>query len=165
MRFLLVFLVLATIGAWAGPFDDAEGLLLYRINQVRASYQLPPLVPDARLASAARDHSREMAALGYFEHDSPTQGFRTVRDRLRHCGVQALTSGENLATYDGESLQQAADDAVHDWMDSPGHRANLLDPRFHLVGVGVAVQGGTVLVTAVFVQPQARVSGRSGGSP
>lgn len=111
--------------------DEAQMLAL--INQERAKNGLPALQVDPRLVETARLKSRDMIAAGYFGHNSPTYG--SPFDMMRVAGVKYRYAGENLA---GASTVERAHQAL---MASPGHRANILSPRFTRVGIGI-VDGG-----------------------
>jgi len=127
-------------------------------NQVRRQEGLPTLTWDPALARAARRHSADMLLRGYFQHESP-EG-RTPRERLSAAAPYELTvTGENLwgtrssQPLDPERLPRII---VESWLASPGHRANLLNPAFTDLGVGVARQGTTLRATQVFGAPRAR---------
>ena len=91
----------------------------------------------------ARRHSRDMFARGYFSHISP-EG-RSPGDRIRAARVRFRTAGENLA------LAQSLEIAHEGLMNSPGHRANILQPLYGRVGIGI-LDGGLygIMVTQVF---------------
>jgi uncharacterized protein YkwD len=90
------------------------------------------------LAKAARSHAKDMVARGYFSHDS-ANGASFV-DRIRKAGyvpARAFPSlGEDLAW--GSGSLGTPREIVQSWMESPGHRANILNPRFREGGMGVA---------------------------
>jgi uncharacterized protein YkwD len=96
-----------------------------------------PLVAQPQLRRAARLHSLDMATRNFFDHTTP-EG-RTVSDRLKAAGYPSPGSyGENIAA--GPST---AREVVDMWVQSPGHCSNLMDPGYHLLGVGyAAAQGG-----------------------
>ena len=110
---------------------------LCAINVVRDHHGVPPLRPDSRLADAARRHSRDMVARGYFSHTTP--GGATPRTRIAASGWMRGRSrwriGENLAWRSRDATPRMI---VRMWLRSPGHRRNLLDGRFHVVGLGIA---------------------------
>ncbi|MFC9734086.1 CAP domain-containing protein [Streptomyces roseolus] len=91
-----------------------------------------PLRSEARLARAAQGHADDMAARDYYAHDSP-EG-RDGGDRLTRAGYDWSAWGENI--HKGPKTPQRVMD---DWMDSPAHRANILNCSFRDVGVGVAL--------------------------
>lgn len=109
------------------------------INRERTANGVAPLTGDARLASAAAEHSRDMVAHDYFNHVAPTG--QTPLDRIRASGfigpgAGSFVVGENIAW--GTLWLATPRQIVHAWMLSPGHRENLLDGRFRYTGVGVA---------------------------
>lgn len=107
---------------------EAEVVAL--VNDARAQYGLHPLVTNAALTSAARKHSQDMADNDFFSHvGSDGSGFVT---RLQREGyVNLCAGGENIAA--GQTLPEAV---VSAWMNSPGHRANILNAKFRDIGVG-----------------------------
>ena len=116
------------------------------MNKARAAYGLRPLHPDATLSRAARSHSLDMLRHNYFSH-----GAFAARMNAFHAAGPAV--GENLAWGSG-SLGSAAH-VVEMWLASPGHRANLLRPGFHRIGLGLASgpfqgQSAATVVTADF---------------
>lgn len=164
MRNLLLTLVLlAAAGAAAQPLEPGypplggdtflETRLFLEANFARGREGLAPLAIDEGLALAARHHAAEMAALGYFSHASPQADHATLRHRLALAGSPLVTVGENLAMVQGQPDLAAA--AVQGWLDSPGHRANLLGEDFSHVGYGTAVtaRGATVIVQVLAFKP------------
>jgi uncharacterized protein YkwD len=92
----------------------------------------PALVVNAALGSAARGHSEEMAAYNYFSHTS--YDGRTFSQRISSAGYGGASPwGENIAG--GQSSPAAV---VNGWMNSTGHCANIMNPRFRAIGVGYA---------------------------
>jgi uncharacterized protein YkwD len=108
-------------------------------NEIRADRRLPQLREHARLRKAAVGHSRKMVSEGFFEHTTPsgvTMVDRILRARyVRRDHGWAL--GENLAWGTGSLSTPRA--TVAAWMDSPGHRANILKRSYREVGVGVVL--------------------------
>ncbi len=111
--------------------DDpvAEEELLSLVNQERERVGLPALVLDPALIPVARAHGAEMFELGYFAHESPVTG--DPFDRLAVAEISYATAGENLA------LAPDVGTAHRGLMNSPGHRANILNPEFGRVGIGI----------------------------
>ncbi|HEY0432465.1 MAG TPA: CAP domain-containing protein, partial [Chitinophagaceae bacterium] len=103
------------------------------VNEERAKQGLRPLAPDPELTNVARAHSQDMFARGYFAHISP-EG-KSPFDRMDQAHVQYNTAGENLA------LAHSLTIAHNGLMNSPGHRANILNPAFGRVGIGI-LDGG-----------------------
>ncbi|EFC82489.1 CAP domain-containing protein [Parafrankia sp. EUN1f] len=131
----------------AAPGDVlAEVLALTNAERARAG--LAALTAEPRLAAAAARHSADMAARGFFAHDTP-EGI-SVADRVRAAGYDYSVVAENIAAG-----QRTAREVVAGWMDSPGHRANILRPQVRQLGVG-RVEGGEygVYWTQVFGSPR-----------
>ena len=126
---------------------ELERALLEHTNAERSERGLPEFLPDEALARAAGQHAREMAELGYISHESPRAETRTVAHRLNQAGAVVQGVGENLALLSGVPDIAAA--AVSGWMDSPGHRRNILGEFTH-AGFGVAQgAGGSTYVVQV----------------
>jgi uncharacterized protein YkwD len=111
---------------------------LCALNVERAHYGLRRLTINKRLSQAARRHARDMARRNYFSHD--TLGGGSFVDRIRRTGylsnARSWTVGENLAWGSrGHSRPRVI---MQMWMNSPGHRANILNPSFREIGIGVA---------------------------
>lgn len=99
------------------------------INNERAAVGCAPLTAETRLMQAAQDHTRDMLVLDFFSHTSPNGD--TPADRVAATGYRYRTMGENIAAGYG-SIASVMDG----WMDSEGHRDNILNCRFTEVGVG-----------------------------
>ncbi|MBL4846527.1 MAG: PKD domain-containing protein [Planctomycetes bacterium] len=121
--------------------------ILTTCNRERATAGVPPLSYDFQAESAAKGHSIDMAKRGYFDHVTP-EGWQPT-DRLRATGAKGYVgAGENLAAG-----QPTPADVMKSWMNSAGHRANILSPDFTHLGVGVATyQGSTLIWTQVFLK-------------
>jgi len=117
----------------AKPKPDYEAEMLKLINEERHKRGLKPLQADPELLQVARTHSQDMFARGYFAHDNP-EG-RDPFDRMRAANIHFSSAGENLA------LAQTVEIAHVNLMNSPGHRANILNPSFGRVGIGI-LDGG-----------------------
>jgi uncharacterized protein YkwD len=109
----------------------AEGAVLGLVNQERAKAGCLPLAADSRLATAARLHSQDMANAGYFDHTTPAGV--TFDQRITGAGYKWSNAGENIA----EGQPDAAS-VMRAWMNSPGHRANILNCKFKDIGIGLA---------------------------
>ena len=106
------------------------------INQVveltnieRAKEGLKPLTLNSQLVDAAQDHSSDMAQDDFFSHTGADGS--NVGSRVQDSGYQYSTTGENIAAG-----QTTAEEVVEGWMNSPGHRANILNPDFTEIGIG-----------------------------
>ena len=111
------------------PPASAADQVVALANEARAQAGCGPLRVDARITAAAQAHSDDMAANGYFSHDS-LDG-RSFADRLRAAGYPS-PGGENIAQG-----QRSAQSVHQAWMNSSGHRANILNCGFTTIGVGV----------------------------
>jgi len=112
---------------------DLEAEMLQLVNEERKKENLPALKNDPELTIVARAHSKDMFTRGYFAHVTPDH--KTPFDRMRSAGVRYLSAGENLAL--GKTLTICHNGL----MNSPGHRANILDRSYGRVGIGV-LDGG-----------------------
>lgn len=121
---------------------SAEYRSLYLHNKTRASYKLPAFCVHPALQNAARAHSAEMINRDYFSHNS--YNGETFSNRLKRYGYKPLpnrywTVGENIA-YNSATGTASADKAHSQWMNSTGHKRNILNKNFRQIGVG-AVYG------------------------
>jgi uncharacterized YkwD family protein len=114
------------------------------VNNERAKAGIKPVTYNAQVAAAARIKSDEMAAKKYFNHTSPTYG--TPFEMLRAFGIDYRTAGENIAKG-----QKTAKAVMGAWMNSSGHRYNILNPDFTQLGVGYANDGGTTYWVQIFI--------------
>jgi uncharacterized protein YkwD len=153
----LVSLLLACGGSASSPTDpggpgiaeaEVEYFSFELVNRARESEGSGELGYDETLSSVAREHSRRMRDGDFFSHVDP-QG-QDFSDRLRAAGVHVMVAGENLAIVEGSG--SPASNAHRAFLDNPGHRANLLDPRFTHGGVGVARRGDSFWITQLFVR-------------
>ncbi|NED74694.1 CAP domain-containing protein, partial [Streptomyces sp. SID9944] len=100
------------------------------VNQERAKAGCGPVTGDSQLDAAAQAHSDDMAARNFFEHTNPDG--KDPGDRITAAGYRWSTYGENIARG-----QQTPESVMDSWMNSPGHRANILNCAFKNLGVGV----------------------------
>ncbi|MGA9225520.1 MAG: CAP domain-containing protein [Mesobacillus sp.] len=103
-------------------------------NQERAKNGLKPLALDTALSKVAREKSRDMQNKGYFSHTSPTYG--SPFDMMKKFGITYRSAGENIAM--GQPTPEAV---VKAWMNSAGHRANILNSSYTHIGVGHIASG------------------------
>lgn len=119
-------------------FETIETKITELVNAHRQKIGLPPLRYDQRLQSAARQHSKEMFDLNYFAHTSPTPGIKEPQDRVYQTGLTDFAVGENVAVNSiGGSDDQIAERFMEQWLNSPGHRANIERIDFTHIGIGV----------------------------
>ncbi len=152
-----------------GALDQAlfdQAVLIYS-NAARAANRLPPLVQDGKLSRAAAVHAANMARLRSFGHSVPVRGQASFQERIDRVSLRYRLAGENIAmdkvyrlvgrpistrmsgcdfTYGDtraavpiHSYATLASDVVNRWMNSPGHRANLLSRNFTRIGSAMAI--------------------------
>ena len=124
------------------PDLAAERELVERINQSRERNGLPKLRLNSRLAEAARAHAWEMARQGHVTHRFPQEP--ALRGRVAVTGLRFDFVGENVG------LNRDAELSHLEFMSSPGHRENILNPRANAVGVGAVRTGEDLWVTEDF---------------
>src|SRR5262245_19659510 len=117
----------------AGRPPTAADVVVDLVNAERAS-RCGPVAVDGRLATAAQRHSDDMAAHDYFSHTSLNGD--TLADRAEAAGFSGGALGENIAAG-----QRTPQDVMAAWMDSPGHRANILNCDYTVIGVGLNQDG------------------------
>lgn len=125
------------LGGWcnAGMQNFTEIL-----NGERAVLGLPPMRIEEKLSAAAEDHSKDMARLGFFAHESPVPGKKSPWDRARKAGFQGNASGENI--FMGSTSPQAA---YNGWFGSDGHRFIMMAAGPNVIGVGIAGKHWTMM--------------------
>ncbi len=142
--------------------------IFYASNLEREKHNLPVFLHSPALEKAAKGHSDDMAARGFFSHESPVSGKETMQKRLSLAGIRNAYMGENIAetfgieyepgspvytpdvnggyfsySYKGKPIENHtylgfALAVVKQWMNSPGHRANILNPGYLYLGTGAA---------------------------
>ena len=130
------------------PTDE----LITLTNADRTSNGLAALLVDPRLMDVAQNRSDDMLTRGYFDHAIPPDG-HTVWDILRGIGLGGIWGGENLH-LNNLPRAQSVSFAERALMLSPDHRANILEPNFDSVGIGVAFDevGGRSIYTILFAR-------------
>ncbi|GAB2536230.1 CAP domain-containing protein [Gracilibacillus alcaliphilus] len=118
----------------AGELSQFEEQVVDLTNQEREKQGLAPLEADAELSKVAKAKSEDMAKNGYFDHNSPTYG--SPFDMMKQFGISYQTAGENIAKG-----QRSPEEVVDAWMNSEGHRANILSSDFTHIGVGYVENG------------------------
>lgn len=129
---LLMFVIACAMPAVAGEITTAA--VIERMNQYRATAGLAPLSEDPRLARAADERMRDMEELSYWAHVAPDgrSPFDAVRLHYRY-----QSAGENLA-----SGFETSEVLVESWMESKGHRDNIMSPLYQHCGVAI-IDGAT----------------------
>lgn len=110
---------------------EAEMLVL--VNEERTKVKLAPVVADPEMTRVARAHSTDMFSRGYFSHYTPEK--KDPFDRMKKAGIKFTSAGENLAL--GRTLKICHEGL----MNSLGHRANILNPAYRRLGIGI-MDGG-----------------------
>lgn len=130
--------------AGAGTMSSDESRILQLVNSERAKAGAKALVSSADCTKLARMKSKDMVDKNYFSHQSPTYG--SPFDMLKANNVNYMYAGENIA------MNQSADAAFKAWMNSEGHKKNILNPNFTELGVGIAPKGnGSYIYTQLFI--------------
>jgi uncharacterized protein YkwD len=121
----------------ASTTGAAQAATLCLINEARASHGVAALRPNRRLRQAALGHDRDMVSQNFFDHTSPSGSTPIARVRATGylAGARGYAIGENIGWATGSYATPAA--MVQAWMNSPEHRANILDPSYHDSGIGV----------------------------
>lgn len=127
------------------PIEDLkiELEILNLANVERAKVGIGPLKLGELLTEVARLKSQDMADNDYFDHTSPTYG--SPFDMMKQFGIKYTTAGENIAC--GHTSPEVV---ISCWMNSPGHKKNILNPNFGTLGVGYVIKNGTKYWTQMF---------------
>lgn len=132
---------------------DMEKRLFDAINNQRGHAGIADLIWSEPLANAAREQSANMLQRGFFSHVDPIRG--DLAARLQASGIQWLRCGENLFTEKGHI--EPVWTAVVEWMHSPGHKQNILQPEFTHSGIGIARSpDAKYFMTQIFTRPAAK---------
>lgn len=145
-----------------------QAAVFYETNRQRVLNKRPEFKHSPALERAAKGHSDDMVKYDFFSHESRVKGKRTMSDRLALVGISNCYSGENIAytfgieykagksvyspvqnggyfsyTYKGKPIKNhtylgLAGEVVNNWMNSPGHKANILNKNFIYLGAGAA---------------------------
>jgi len=118
-----------TPAATTGSVNEFEKKVFELVNQERAKAGLKALQLDTELSEVARAKSADMKNKGYFSHQSPTYG--SPFDMMKQFGITYKTAGENIAKG-----QKTPEEVMKAWMNSDGHRKNIMSANFTHIGVG-----------------------------
>ncbi len=164
-----ISLTSAEAASFAPPPRDAANFeaqmieeVMAAANRARARQGLGPLSRDHALDSVASAYSRKMLSESFFSHVSPDGS--TLKSRLGGHMQRLGRAAENLWTARGKidwRPSGVSQQTVDNWLDSPGHRRNLLDGEFVAAGVGVAQRGETIYVTMLYGAKGPSSSGES----
>ncbi|NLL47395.1 MAG: hypothetical protein GX249_02305 [Firmicutes bacterium] len=128
----------------SSSLSSDEQTLINQVNQERAENGLQALQIDYSLVALAKQKSHDMAVNNYFSHVSPTLG--TVYTMLDRAGVSYSRAGENIARTGSVARAHPL------FMNSAGHRANILHSGYTHIGVGIVKQGTSYHVTQIFIR-------------
>jgi hypothetical protein len=146
-KWLAYFLALVVIGAGTDVLHAQSGderQLLQLVNQARNQQGLKPLAWDPALAVAAQQHAQWVARSAELAHQYP--GEPDLATRASNAGARFHEIAENVA--EGQSVAQ-----LHaEWMNSPHHRANILDPNITSIGIAIVQRGGKLFAVEDFSQ-------------
>jgi hypothetical protein len=134
-RLIVISSLLLFVGVAQADFES-EVIELVNVEREACNCNLHPLSYNQELTVAARRHSQDMGDQNYFDHTS-LDG-RKFYERITDAGYNYQTCGENIAA--GYATPEAV---VEGWMNSDGHRANILDPDYCDIGVGYAAVDGS----------------------
>ena len=126
-------------------FSSYQQQVLDLVNAERAKRGISALTLDSSLSSVATKKSQDMVDKNYFDHTSPTYG--SPFDMMKQFGISYRSAGENIAKG-----QKTPQEVVAAWMNSEGHRKNILNPNFTNLGVGIAKDSNkTTYWTQMFI--------------
>ena len=108
--------------------------MLKIVNQERSKIGLKALTLSGELTNVATIKAQDMADNGYFDHTSPNYG--SPFEMMKHFGIQYRSAGENIAAG-----QKNAQEVMNSWMNSSGHRANILNSDYEQIGIGYVTGG------------------------
>jgi len=129
-----------------GDVKALESEVIRLVNRERAKRGLAPLTENWELSRVARYKSQDMINKGYFAHTSPTYG--SFSRMIESFGIRFSAAGENIAYG-----QRTPEEVMTDWMNSTGHRNNILSPIYTHIGVGLARKSnGVCYWTQMFIK-------------
>ncbi|MCH8495121.1 MAG: CAP domain-containing protein [Balneolales bacterium] len=156
------------ISAFSGDFAKVEEIIFELVNHYRSEEGVPPILIDANLAAVARDHSRDMVVRNFFSHQNPDN--LSANQRINETLGDTYyinSSGENIlytgiqSDYENEP-EILARQIMRQWMNSPGHRSNILSP-YGFIGIGLYPGDNVVYATQKFMSYMVRLDGQKAG--
>ncbi|HEY9767837.1 MAG TPA: CAP domain-containing protein [Coleofasciculaceae cyanobacterium] len=138
-----------SVQAQSADIGQMEAEIAQQINNIRQENDLNVLENNERLAQVARNYSRTMAQENFFSHTSPDGS--TPAQRVRNAQIVFSAVGENL--FQSTNLPNPVERSVEGWMNSPGHRENILRSVYTETGVGIWRDGNTYYITQLFMRP------------
>ncbi len=137
------------VPAQTPEISEMEAEIRRQINEIRQAQGLEPLEINEQLAQVARDYSQQMAEGDFFSHVSPDGD--DPAERVRSAGIRFRVVAENLFT--STNAPDPVPLAVQGWMESPGHRSNILLDDITETGIGIWQEGNSYYVTQLFMRP------------
>lgn len=127
-------------------YRSMEQEIVKLVNEERSKQGLPSLKENWELSRIARVKSQDMINNNYFSHNSPIYG--TPFNMIKNFGLTFSSAAENIAYG-----QQNAKSVMNSWMNSQGHKANILNPNYNQIGVGIAKSpNGVLYFTQMFIK-------------
>lgn len=131
----------------AASFGSYEQQVVDLVNKERAAVGLPALKVNSQLSAVAEKKAEDLRDKNYFDHQSQTYG--SPFDMMRQFGITYTAAGENIARG-----QKTPSEVMNGWMNSPGHRANILNSSYTEIGVGYVTDSrGTTYWVQHFIRP------------
>ncbi|WP_297637657.1 CAP domain-containing protein [uncultured Clostridium sp.] len=129
-----------------------QQLIFSKVNQERANAGIKPLAYSTSMQSFAIKKSKDMAVNNYFNHEDLNGNLESTY--IKQAGINFSAWGENIAYVDSTSnAESIANTIMSNWMNSPGHKANILSTRYTQIGVGVYKIGNKYYATQEFLTP------------
>ncbi|MFA5510765.1 MAG: CAP domain-containing protein [Candidatus Cloacimonadaceae bacterium] len=150
---LIILLAFSFAAAKTVTKSQFENQVFELTNQERAKHGLQPLIKEDGLAALARRHGEDMARYNYFRHEDREGMTVGGRQKKYYKELTVLTIGENLAYFENSERVFSAAKIVRGWMNSPGHRANILSGEYTHLGLAVALTGDKLYVVQNFCCP------------
>jgi uncharacterized protein YkwD len=145
-------------GKHVKELKTSESEILKRTNEVRKQNNLPEFESSPALQYLAANHTRNMCDSQKLSHESDSfpEGWRKFNERLDK--IKVKMGAENVALRTLESDPKWSKEVVSNWMKSPGHKKNILNPEFKFIGIGAAACGKDLgYATQVFSNKEGRV--------
>lgn len=133
------------------PPSSIEAYIFEGTNKKRSQNKISKLSYSNHLAAVAHHHSRDMRERNYFNHDTP-EG-RSAKGRCKAMNVSDPNVAENISERSmrpNQTGEKLAEDIIDSWMDSPGHRKNILNSQYDEIGVGVYYDNRRLCATQLF---------------
>ena len=112
--------------------------IFYSTNLQREKYRKIPFIFSKYLTKAAQEHSEDMVEFKFYSHTSKVRGKKTMSERLKSVGISNAFTAENIFDFflKSPTYWSLAQGLVNGWMESKGHRANILNKNYEYLGCG-----------------------------